>query len=42
MATVRPMYNQYIRGYIEHADLIIAGGGKNQMIVDILASYLNG
>jgi len=42
MATVRPMYNQYIRGYIDHADLIVAGGGKNQMIVDILASYLNG
>ena len=39
--TVRPMYNQHIRGYIEYADLIIAGGGKNQMIVDILASYLN-
>lgn len=39
--TVRPMYNRHIRGYIEYADLIIAGGGKNQMIVDILASYLN-
>ena len=41
MTTVRPMYNKYIRGYIEYADLIVAGGGKNQMIVDILASYIN-
>lgn len=41
LQTVRPMYNRYIRGYVEHADLIVAGGGKNQMIVEILANYLN-
>lgn len=42
MDTMRPIYNCFIRGYIEYADLIVVGGGKNQMIVDILVSYLNG
>lgn len=41
LATVKPMYEKYVRGYIVHADLIVAGGGKNQMIVDVLASYIN-
>ena len=41
LTTVRPMYNKYIRGYIDYADLIVAGGGKNQMIVKLLASYIN-
>ena len=41
LATVRPMYNKYIRGYVEYADLIVAGGGRNQTIVKILASYIN-
>jgi len=39
--TVKPMYEQYIRGYVEYADVIVAHGGKNQKIVDILAHYIN-
>ena len=41
LSTVKPMYEKYIRNYIEFADLIVAGGGKNQRIVDILAFYIN-
>lgn len=39
-ATVRPMFNQYIANYVEFADIIVAGGGKNARIVDILAGYV--
>lgn len=39
--TVKPMYEKYIRNYIDHADLIVARGGKNAKIVDILAHYIN-
>ncbi len=41
MTTVKPMYERYIRGYIDYADVIVAGGGKNKRIVDILACYIN-
>ena len=41
LATVKPMYEQYIRNYVHHADLIVARGGKNARIVDILAFYIN-
>ena len=40
ITTVRPMYEQYIKGYISHADVIVAGGGKNARIVDILFGYV--
>lgn len=39
--TVKPMYEQYIRNYAEHADIIVAKGGKAQRIVDVLACYIN-
>lgn len=39
--TVKPMYEKYIRNYVEYADLIVAQGGKNAKIVDILAHYIN-
>lgn len=39
--TVKPMYEKYIRNYVEYADLIVANGGKNARIVDILAHYIN-
>lgn len=38
--TVKPMYNKYIKGYVEDADVIIAHGGKNARIVDILSGYV--
>lgn len=39
--TVKPMYEQYIKNYIQYADLIVAGGGKNAKISDILSFYIN-
>lgn len=39
--TVKPMYEKYIRNYVEDADLIVAHGGKNARIVDMLAHYIN-
>ena len=40
LMTVKPMYDKYIRNYVEHADVIVAHGGKNARIVDILAGYV--
>lgn len=40
LATVKPMYDKYIRNYIHQADVIVTRGGKNARIVDILAGYL--
>lgn len=41
LETVKPMYEKHIRNYIEYADLIVAQGGKNPKIVDLLAHYIN-
>ena len=41
LATVKPMYEQYIRNYAEYADVIVAKGGRGQRIVDMLACYIN-
>ncbi len=41
LTTVKPMYDKYIRNYIDYAHLIVAGGGKNAKISDILAFYIN-
>ena len=35
------MYEKHIRNYVEYADLIVARGGKNARIVDILVHYIN-
>ena len=40
LSTVKPMYDKYIRNYVNFADVIVAGGGKNARIVDILAGYV--
>lgn len=40
-ATVKPMFDRWIRNYVEYADIIVARGGKNQRIVEILAYYIN-
>ena len=40
LTTVKPMYDKYIRNYVRNADVIVAGGGKNARIVDILAGYV--
>ncbi|MCL1796284.1 MAG: uridine kinase [Clostridia bacterium] len=39
--TVKPMFDRWIRNYIDYADIIVSGGGKNQRVVDILAFYIN-
>ena len=41
LATVKPMYERYIRGYEEYADVIVTRGGKGQRIADVLACYIN-
>ena len=41
LETVKPMYEKHIRNYVEYADVIVAQGGKNVKIVDILAHYIN-
>jgi uridine kinase len=40
LTTVKPMYDQHIRNYINLADVIVAHGGRNARIVDILAGYV--
>ena len=39
--TVKPMFDQYIRNYEQYADVIVARGGKNAKITEILAGYIN-
>ena len=41
LATVKPMFDQYIRNYEQYADVIVAGGGKDAKITEILAGYIN-
>ncbi|MBN1777404.1 MAG: uridine kinase [Clostridiales bacterium] len=40
LTTVKPMYIKYVRNYIELADVIVARGGRNARIVDILTGYV--
>ncbi|MBR4442713.1 MAG: uridine kinase, partial [Clostridia bacterium] len=41
LATVKPMYERYVRGYEEYADVIVTRGGRGQRIADVLACYIN-
>lgn len=41
LTTVKPMFDQYIRNYEQYADVIVAHGGKNAKITEILAGYVN-
>ena len=41
LSTVKPMYEKYIRAYVNYADIIVARGGKNAKISDMIASYIN-
>ena len=40
LGTVKPMYDRYIRNYINDADVVVMRGGKNAKIVEILSGYL--
>ncbi len=35
------MYEKYIKHYIDLADVIVARGGKNARIVEILSGYVS-
>lgn len=39
--SVKPMYERHIRNYVDYADIIVAQGGKNAKIIDVLAHYIN-
>ena len=41
LTTVKPMFDQYIRNYEQYADVIVARGGKNAKITEILAGDVN-
>ena len=41
LTTVKPMFDLYIRNYEQYADVIVARGGKNAKITEILAGYVN-
>ena len=41
ITTVKPMFDQYVRNYEQYADVIVAGGGRNAKITEILAGYVN-
>ncbi len=41
LTTVKPMYEKYIRAYANYADIIVAKGGKNPRVCDMLACYIN-
>ncbi|NLO85992.1 MAG: uridine kinase [Clostridiales bacterium] len=40
VGSVKPMFDKHIRNYIDLADVIVAHGGKNARIVQILAGYV--
>ncbi len=41
LATVKPMYEQYISKYINDADFAIMRGGKNRCAIDAICTYLS-
>lgn len=41
LATVKPMLDKYIRAYAQHADIILPGGGKNPLFLDMLCLYID-
>jgi uridine kinase len=41
IATVRPMYQQFIEPSKRHADIIVPKGGKNRIAIDIIKAKLN-
>ena len=40
LATVKPMFEKYIKDYINDADFAILRGGKNPMAIDAITAYL--
>jgi len=42
LSTVRPMHLKFVEPSKRHADLIIPGGGLNQMAIQVVAGWLRG
>lgn len=40
--TVRPMYHEFIRPSSRHADMVITGGGRNRVALDVVRSLVMG
>ncbi len=41
LATVKPMYEEYISKYINDADFAVMRGGKNRMAIDAISAYVS-
>jgi len=41
LATVKPMYEEYVSKYILQADFAIMRGGKNRLAIDAISAYLS-
>ena len=41
LATVKPMYEEYISKYIKDADFAVMRGGKNRMAIDAISAYIS-
>jgi uridine kinase len=41
LATVKPMYEEYISKYINDADFAVMRGGKNRMAIDAISAYIS-
>lgn len=41
LATVKPMYEEYISKYIREADFAVMGGGKNPKAIDAITAYIS-
>lgn len=41
LASVKPMFEQYIQNYERDADFLVTRGGKNSMAIDAISAYLS-
>ena len=41
LATVKPMYEEYISKYIQDADFAVMRGGRNRMAIDAITAYIS-
>lgn len=41
LATVKPMYEEYVSKYIREADFAVMRGGKNRMAIDAISAYVS-
>ncbi|MPN33805.1 Uridine kinase [bioreactor metagenome] len=41
LATVKPMYEEYVSKYIRQADFAVMRGGRNRLAIDAISAYLS-